>query len=101
MNEILGNPTNIRIARVLGVLRVTHIGNEVSYDGENYVEDLNAMHVAEKSIAPFYTGVRPNDTDYDKNLRLAIVPTADSPIRVPTFKASATQRAEAFLATME
>jgi len=67
----------------------------------DYPNDLNAMHEAEKVIAPFYTGVRPNDTDYDKNLRITMLPTADTPVRVPTFKATAHQRAEAFVLTME
>jgi len=42
MSEIIGDQTNISIARALDVLRVTHLDGNTYYDGEDYVNDMNA-----------------------------------------------------------
>jgi hypothetical protein len=47
---ILGNQTNIRIARHLDALRVTGLDGKAYYDGENYDNDLNAMHKAVETL---------------------------------------------------
>ena len=87
MSEIIGNASNIHIARMLGVLRVSHLGDEICYKGEDYIHDLNAMHEAEKKLTKEQWIV------YEQNL--------DRIGAFPMVHATAEQRAEAFIKTMD
>lgn len=99
MSEIIGNELNIQIARLLDVLRVTHLDDKVYYDGENYIEDLNAMHKAVNSLH------LDNKIKWTKALRRLCL--AEKTGQYPTYyddyichNATALQRAEAFVNAM-
>lgn len=105
----------IAIAEACGWLRMNRIGKEVYYDPEgghvfphelpNYLNDLNAMHEAEK----FLTSEQ--EESYVHHLGSLIMSDVyeDSDIRYQNsnlssfdsaYRATATQRAEAFLKTI-
>jgi hypothetical protein len=94
MSEIIGNQINIRMARALGVLRVTHLYGNAYYDGENYVEDLNVMHRVIESLS------MDDKIKWQKQLYKIIelgryVPTHYDDVEF--VQATAAQRAQAFL----
>ncbi len=89
---ILGNQTNIRIARHLDALRVTVLDGKVYYDGENYDNDLNAMHKAVETLRH-----RDGSEWWDFQHALARICGSTG----NCIQATAAQRAEAFLETME
>ena len=92
MSEIIGNALNICIARTLGVLRVSHLGDETCYDGEDYVTDLNAMHEAEKVMT---------DAQYLVYTNIHLSQTTNHEQTGRIISATAKQRAEAFIKTMD
>jgi len=98
MSKIIGNEMNIRIARLIDVLRVTHLDGKVYYDGENYVEDLNAMHEVIETVLI-------SDATHDQHNEfcsaLSRICKEDGKIWYSTINATAEQRAEAFVKTME
>jgi hypothetical protein len=89
VREIIGNPINIRIARLLGKLRVSHLDGGVYYDGEDYSGDLNAMHEAECLKIS------------DENIKTYCMWLERLVDHCFTEGATAAQRAEAFVKTME
>jgi len=102
MSEIIGNQRNIRIARLLGKLRVSHLDGGMYYDGEDYEHDLNAIHAAEESSTIFKSW---RDTDaWMNNLQRVCTlkrPAYSSPDWALVLRADAAQRAEALERTLE
>ena len=64
----------------------------------HYERDLNAMHEAEEMLAAWYTGVHPSDEDFLHNL-IKVVATEGK--HRMAHHATARQRAEAFVMTLE
>ena len=67
-------------------------------DIPDYCNDLNAMHKAEAMFSAWFTGTHPNDEDFLK-LLIKIVSTEGK--HRMAHNATARQRAEAFVLTME
>lgn len=94
MSGIIGNDVNIRIARLLGVLRVTHLDGKTYYDGENYEGSLDSMHEALKILNPVQMEA------WKVHLR-RVTGNGYGVDGWAMLNATADQRAAAFLKTME